>query len=47
VNNLKNVLEKDTAPWGIKVRMVKISNIEISSQEGDNKFDTVFFKEKS
>jgi hypothetical protein len=47
VNNLKNVLEKDTAPWGIKVRMVKVSNIEISAQEGDNKFDSVFFKEDS
>jgi hypothetical protein len=47
VNNLKSVLEKDTAPWGIKVRMVKVSNIEISAQEGDNKFDSVFFKENS
>jgi len=47
MNNLKSVLEKDTAPWGIKVRMVKISNIEISAQNGENKFDSVFFKEKS
>ncbi len=47
MSNLKNVLEKDVAPWGIKVRMVKISNIEISTQEGDNKFDSAFFKEKS
>jgi hypothetical protein len=47
MNNLKSVLEKDTAPWGIKVRMVKISNIEISAQEGENKFDSVFFKENS
>jgi hypothetical protein len=47
MNNLKSVLEKDVAPWGIKVRMVKISNIEISAQNGENKFDSVFFKEKS
>jgi len=43
-SNLKDILEKDVAPWGIKVRMVKVSNIDIPTQDGDNKFDTVFNK---
>ncbi len=32
---LQSILEKDVEPWGIKVRLVKISNIDVPVQEPD------------
>ncbi len=43
-SNLQNILEKDVEPWGIKVRLVKLSNIDVPLQDGDNRFDTVHGK---
>ena len=42
--NLQGILEKDAGPWGIKVRLVKLSNIDVPAQNGDNRFDPVFNK---
>ena len=44
--NLKVILENDIEPWGLKVRMVKISNIDFQTQDVDNKFDRNFFREE-
>lgn len=43
-SNLQNILEKDVEPWGIKVRLVKLSNIDVPMQNGDNRFDAVHEK---
>jgi len=42
--NLQEILEKDVEPWGIKVRLVKISNIDVPVQDGDHRFDPLYQK---
>jgi hypothetical protein len=41
---LQDILEKDVEPWGIRVRLVKISNIDVPIQDGDNRFDPLYHK---
>ena len=43
-SSLQEILEKDVEPWGIKIRLVKISNIDVPVQNGDNKFDPLYNK---
>ncbi len=40
-HNIQYILEKDVAPWGIKVRLVKLSNIDVPGQDGNNRFNSV------
>ena len=42
--SLQDILEKDVEPWGIKIRLVKISNIDVPIQDGDNRFDPLYHK---
>ena len=37
---LHSILEKDVEPWGIKVRLVKISNIDVPVQETDKQVES-------
>lgn len=43
-SSLQEIIQKDVEPWGIKVRLVKISNIDVPVQNGDNRFDPLYSK---
>ena len=40
-SNIQSILEKDVEPWGIKIRLVKLNNIDVNMQDGDNRFDAL------
>jgi hypothetical protein len=43
-DSLKEIIQKDVEPWGIKIRLVKISNIDVPVKNGDNRFDPLYSK---